>query len=164
MMIACARELPWMTSVAIFKTDIASFRTSWAVSQCNHLTGRQPSSMRYVVVRTKYCRQRDCMDVYPQLFITLNEAKLRARRWRMENLQRRRRNDRFVYSVHKVCLLPDFSTTLWHLWRRILRGFPITAVRPKDSQNIINARWQFTYFRPVQIRIRLPALTRLSMQ
>ena len=86
-----------------------------AASRHNRETGRQPDTMPYVVIRTKFGRQRDHADVYHQLFVRLSEAKQRARRWKIENLARRQRTDRFVYSVHKVFLLPDFTTTLWHI-------------------------------------------------
>ena len=118
----CINELTCITSVAIFPLGcrhcVCAISYSGflpAVSRCSRDTGCQPGSMPYVVIRTKFQRQRDHADVYPHLFVRLSEAKRRARHWKIEDMARRRRVDRFVYSVHKVCLVPDFTTTLWHI-------------------------------------------------
>jgi len=72
-------------------------------------------SMPYIVIRTKFYRGRDQADVHPHLFVRLTAAKQHARRWKQQDQSRQRRQNRFVYSVHKVCLVPDYTTTLWHI-------------------------------------------------
>ena len=70
--------------------------------------------MLYIVIRTRFVRDRDHQDVHPHLFRTLIAAKQHARLWKRLD-QARLRRLRFVYSIHKVCLVPDYTTTLWHI-------------------------------------------------
>ena len=70
--------------------------------------------MMYLVVRTSFVRDRENRVVAPRLFRTLAAAKGHARMWKqIDHLGRRRL--RIVYSVHKVCLVPDATETLWHI-------------------------------------------------
>ena len=71
--------------------------------------------MPYIVIRTKFVRNRDQADVFPLLFPRLLAAKQHARQWKRQDQNMQRRQNRYVYSVHKVCLVPDFTTTLWYL-------------------------------------------------
>ena len=74
---------------------------------CHHMT--------YVVIRTKFAAGREQTDVSPHLFVRLTAARQHARQWKRQDGAMRRRHNRFVYSVHKVCLVPDYTTTLWRI-------------------------------------------------
>ena len=68
----------------------------------------------YVVIRTRFVARRDHADVYPHMFVRLREAKQHARQWKRQD-QALRRRSRCVYTVHAVRLVPDYTTTLWHI-------------------------------------------------
>ena len=118
----CIDQLRSRTAVAILPSICSSLlcafsyaRFSLVASRFQPCSGLPASEMPYVVIRTKFIQRRDQADVHPHLFVRLNEAKRHARRWKNEDSSRQRRSNRFVYSVHKVCLVPDFTTTLWYI-------------------------------------------------